>query len=388
MRFSDTIAGARNLSLGAGLLREEYWYKDRSSVLMVGANPSISGTTRGVIFSPLVDLLILGGVSILCFGLCQAIDFVTPYFKLNNLGIQIVFFLSLLINQPHYSATYYRVYRSWAETKRYAVVAIWLPLLLAGTAVASFLAPDTVAGWFCKAYFLTVSYHYAGQTYGIALIFAHKAGITVNRLVKVSLGLPVYSSAALYLVGDEVITGRRYFMNVQLPIIGFPLWMYLLALFFLVLGVGAYIAMSFYLASQNKKLPLIAHIVVLTQLLWFTLGMRLELFTALVPMFHCLQYLLITTYFRFQELVKAGQMPAMPGLSFFKSGQFWRYYTMLIVLGLLFFNGVPNLLTFLKAGSADFAYAVVYSFVNLHHFLLDGEIWKLRKPDIGKALLT
>jgi hypothetical protein len=170
--------------------------------------------------------------------------------------------------------------------------------------------------------------------------------------------------------------------------LGFPLWAYLIALGFLVIGVGIYLAMSFYLASQNKKIPLIVHIVVLTQLLWFTLGMRLELFSLLVPLFHCLQYLLITTYFRYQELVRSGQMATMPGLSFFKSGYFWRYYILLVIFGLVFFNGIPQLLAMLKVSKPEFAYAVVYSFVNLHHFILDGEIWKLRKPDIGKALLT
>jgi len=353
---------------------------------MVSSSAAITGQPRGI-FSPAVDLLVLGGVSMLCFAICQAIDLVTPMLKVNNLGIQIIFYLSLVINQPHYSATYYRVYRSWSETKRYAVVALWLPILLSGIAVACFFSSD-LAGWFCKAYFLTVSYHYAGQTYGIALIFAHKAGLTVNRFLKVCFGLPIYSSAAVYLIGDEVITKRQYFLDVHLPMFHFPLWMYLTALFFLVIGVGVYVAMSFMLASQNKKIPLIVHIVVLTQLIWFTVGMRLELFTLLVPLFHCLQYLLITTYFRFQELVRSGQMPSMSGLAFFKSGYFWKYYVMLVVFGLVFFNGIPQLLTFLKVSKGEFAYAIIYSFINLHHFLLDGEIWKLRKPDVGKALLT
>lgn len=355
---------------------------------MVGASITLEQPQKkAVIFSPLIDLFVLGGVSVLFYAIFQAIDASTPFFMPDANGLQVIFVLSLLVNQPHYSATYYRVYRSWEQTKRYSVVSIWIPIVLVLISIWCFLAPSTVAGWFCKIYFATVSYHYAGQTYGVALIFTHKAGIQVDRLLKICMGVPIYTSAVLWLIGDETVSNRRMFSSVALPTFGFPNWTYVIALFVLIVGIGLYIAMSVYVARTERKLPLIVHIVVLSQLLWFTMAPRLEYFALYVPFFHCLQYLLITTYFYFQELVKSKKIATVSAMDFFKTLYFWRYYAVLIVVGLIIFNAIPFLLSYFKLSSSDFAYAIVYSFVNLHHFLLDGEIWKLRKPDIGKALI-
>ena len=39
------------------------------------------------------------------------------------------------------------------------------------------------------------------------------------------------------------------------------------------------------------------------------------------------------------------------------------------------------------AGAALMAAAVGLSFLNLHHFLMDGRVWKLRKPEVGKVMM-
>lgn len=355
---------------------------------MVGASISVPNQKREIsIFSPFLDAFVLGGVSILCFAVLQTMEVLTPFMHANSNVMQAVFIFGLLINQPHYSATYYRVYRSAEEARRYPVVAFWMPLVLGLIGIACFFSPTGLAPWFCKAYFLTVAYHYSGQSYGVALIFAHKAGIAVTRLLKLCVGLPIYSSGLLFLIGDEVISNHREFYDVKMPMMGFAMWHYLIAIFIVVLGVFAYVGINLKLASERKKLPLIVHIIVLSQLIWFSFGLRLEIFVLFVPLFHCLQYLLVTTYFRFQELVRSGQLIAAPSLNFLKSLYFWRYYGSLIVLGVIMFNLIPQAIGWTKVCTADFAFAIIYSFINLHHFLLDGEIWKLRKPDVGKALI-
>lgn len=356
---------------------------------MVGASISIPKPKREIaIFSPFLDFVILGGVSILCFAVLQTMELLTPFMRADDRIMQMVFVFGLLINQPHYSATYYRVYSSLSEAKRYPIVAFWMPLVLGLILVGCFFSPTGIAPWYCKAYFLTVAYHYSGQSYGVALIFAHKAGIAVNRVLKLCLGIPIYASGLLFLIGDEVISRHSEFSGVKMPMIGFTMWMYLAAIFILVLGFFAYIAMNVALARDGKKLPLIVHIVVLSQVIWFSIGLRLEIFVLFVPLFHCMQYLLVTTYFRFQELVRGGQLsPAPSTVGFLKSTFFWRYYIWLIVVGALMFNLIPHALSWMNVCTVSFGFAVIYSFINLHHFLLDGEIWKLRKPDVGKALI-
>ncbi|MBX9666502.1 MAG: hypothetical protein K2X93_02740 [Candidatus Obscuribacterales bacterium] len=337
-------------------------------------------------FSQLGDIFVLGGFSIFLYGVCVAVDRASPFLTIHPNVVQAVIVCTWLINYPHYTATYHRAYRSMGEVKRHPIVAIWLPAIMLALLAATFVFPSALGGWYCKAYFLTVAYHYAGQSYGISLIFCRRAGIDVNKFFRVCLGLPIYSSAILYIIGDELMVHRNSFLGIEMPMFHYPFWSYLLAYFGVAIGCVVYIAMTVYQRSISEKVPLVVHIIVLAQLIWFTVGMRLELFLLLVPTLHCLQYLLITTYVRFREESGEGKLSAKSANQFFKTGQFWKYYGLLITGGLLLFIGIPYLISFLKLATFQFGNAIVYSFVNLHHFLLDGEIWKLRKNDIGKAI--
>lgn len=337
-------------------------------------------------FSQLGDIFVLGGISIFLYGVCVAVDRASPFLKIHPNVVQAVIVCTWLINYPHYTATYHRAYRSMGEVKRHPIVAIWLPAIMLALLAATFVFPSALGGWYCKAYFLTVAYHYAGQSYGISLIFCRRAGIDVNKFFRVCLGLPIYSSAILYIIGDELMVHRNSFLGIEMPMFHYPFWSYLLAYFGVAIGCVVYIAMTVYQRSISEKVPLVVHIIVLAQLIWFTVGMRLELFLLLVPTLHCLQYLLITTYVRFKEESGEGKLSAKSANQFFKTGQFWKYYGLLITGGLLLFIGIPYLISFLKLATFQFGNAIIYSFVNLHHFLLDGEIWKLRKNDIGKAI--
>ena len=56
--------------------------------------------------------------------------------------------------------------------------------------------------------------------------------------------------------------------------------------------------------------------------------------------------------------------------------------------GLGLFILLPLILTSAGAGPGPLVGAVVISIVNLHHFILDGAIWKLRSAAVRQPLLT
>lgn len=122
------------------------------------------------LFAPWLDMLILGGLSIALFPLLFYIDRNAPMYYSSATMAQILLIFSILANHPHNAATYYRVYADLREARKYKYSAIWAPLLLLIPLVLSYAMPSVVAPWFFKTYFLTVSYHYAGQSYGISLI--------------------------------------------------------------------------------------------------------------------------------------------------------------------------------------------------------------------------
>ena len=61
----------------------------------------------------------------------------------------------------------------------------------------------------------------------------------------------------------------------------------------------------------------------------------------------------------------------------------WRYWTTLVAGGIALFLPVPWLASY--GWHLDFTASVfiVAAIVNLHHFMIDGVVWKLRNPRVG-----
>lgn len=92
---------------------------------------------------------------------------------------------------------------------------------------------------------------------------------------------------------------------------------------------------------------------------------------------HCAQYLWITTFYAKKEQAPAGAPPF----------SLWRYYLCLVIGGIALFIPGPWLASrILKRDLAE-SFIIFMALVNLHHFILDGAIWKLRDGRIAKLLL-
>jgi hypothetical protein len=153
-------------------------------------------------------------------------------------------------------------------------------------------------------------------------------------------------------------------------------------------SVALYVALN--VATHRREgrvFPPVVNIMVAAHIVWFTM-VQFPILMAVVPFLHCLQYLMVTAFFDFKEaMVRTGRKDLSPA-KYFGSRLFARYYTTQVAIGFGIFMIGPAVLSSLGAGSKALAGAVVISVVNLHHFVLDGAIWKLRKPAVGRPLLT
>ena len=120
-----------------------------------------------------------------------------------------------------------------------------------------------------------------------------------------------------------------------------------------------------------------------TQGLWFVVPIVLSWATSvatpqtryssgILAVMHSAQYLWITQYFARRE-----------------QGASWRtsaYWASVVIGGLALFLPVPWLASY--AAHVDFTASVliVTAVVNLHHFMIDGVVWKLRDPRVSRAL--
>jgi cytochrome c-type biogenesis protein CcmH/NrfG len=297
----------------------------------------------------------------------------------------------MLINAPHYGATVLRVYGNRGDRAKYRFFALHVTL-----ALAIVFAGASRSVWLASALitiYLTWSpWHFAGQNYGLALMFLRRRGIEVDARTKRLFYLSFVLSAALAMVALHGGVGQ---FSVTVPTLEAPTAPRLLSLgipaaltkgLFAVFG-AAYVACLAAVAwrlrrtgSWSDQAP--AWTLVCTQALWYTVpvlsmteGESLAFAAVWVSAAHSLQYLWVTAYY-------AKRSPAHERVGPFLVKTLAAGTAVTILPALLF---APDLFGRLPwdAGLA----ITTFSIVNIHHFILDGAIWKLRDGGIARVLL-
>ena len=354
------------------------------------------------LFGPAPDLLLGCGLGyILLFAAFLLAG--TDRHAIAALGI--VPLISILTGTPHYGATLLRVYEKREERRAHAVFAIWITAVIWGLFYLGLYS--AMLGSLLVTLYLTWSpWHYTGQNYGIAVMFLRRRGVPLDagtkRLVYLSFLLS-YGLTLLALHGSD--QGGTYsaftpyqggaFRLIRLGIPS-PFWEGAFVVTGVVyLGLLVLAARALLRHASARDLAPTATLA-LTQMLWFSLPTAarfggllgpegpLSLDATAYAFFwvatgHSVQYLWITTFYA------AGSRSAGPRsfylLKTLAAGSFiWSVPGLvygLTVLGTRF-GGV--------AQGADI-FVLLAAVVNLHHFVLDGAIWKLRDGRVAKILI-
>lgn len=356
-----------------------------------------SAPSRGWLFGPVPDLMLgCGGAYLLIFlALGAAGDWIEGLLPLGLLAIPI-----LALSVPHYGATLLRVYERKEDRSAYRFFALWTTLPIALWFVAG--VPNEWLGSALITLYLTWSpWHYSGQNYGIALLLLGRRGVSVAPAVKrwlyasfllsfalVFVAAHTEGAAATYAPGS--LDGASYrFLR-----LGFPLQ---ISAWLVVALLGAYaVALVAGVAGLRRSAGWVALApalcVVALQALWFSLPVlsratgwldtwapfaatRFEYAFLWIALAHAVQYLWITTYFAGRSGVEPRRASYL-GKCLLAGAAVWGVPTLLFgpdLLGTRAFD----------AGGALLAAAAV----NVHHFVLDGAIWKLRDGRIARILL-
>ncbi len=294
--------------------------------------------------------------------------------------------LALLFNYPHFMATVYRAYHAYDEFTKYRIFTVHVTLLLACAGLIAHLWYPLLP-WIFTLYICWSPWHYTGQNYGLLMMFARRAGVTPTESERQALHLAFIASYLLLLFSfhtgpssDALILSLGLPAKFTLPVRG------MLGLFFL--GASGWALFSLARRSSWKAL-LPSVTLTTTQFLWFLLPALIELLrgkevpqtrysSGILAVLHSAQYLWITSYYQAKEARAAGQT----------SWSFPRYLLTLVVGGIALFIPGPWLAS--RIFHADFAasFLTFTALVNLHHFILDGAIWKLRDSRIASLLLN
>lgn len=293
--------------------------------------------------------------------------------------------LSLAVVGPHYAATYRRAYTSRAIVAAHPLVTIAVPLALAAVALAALRFPSTVAPIYFAVYVVWSGYHYSGQSLGVAMIYPLRQGARLAPDEKRLLALPLHVSWLLSLLGLlrlDVEARNPAYGIVQrsfLSSFALPTWALAAGVAALLASFSAVAIVAVRRRRRGVPLPWPTVAVLLAQTLWFGGALYSPFFNiALVPIFHGLQYLALTSWHNLKERRALGS-PIGPRA-------FAVYVMTVLLLGFVINPGL-----FAAAGSwvgdAAVVSATVITFVNLHHFLLDGRIWRMREATVRKSFV-
>jgi hypothetical protein len=336
---------------------------------------------RGIYFvNGWVDVALVGGLSVLAGLILWGLDARGHPDPVPGLA----FFLGWLVNWPHFSASSYRLYHSKSNIAQYPVTALGIPFLMLAVVIGAFSSPLTVAPTLVKLFLLWSPFHFMGQSVGITLLYARRSGFPVGRLDRAVYSGFFYASYLSVVVSKEVDPSLGVFGGVLYPRLGLPGWMATAtqiavilygALFLLQLGRTA--------LGARRPIPPILLLPAVTQLLWFEIGRRVPSYDQMVPFFHALQYLLIAWAMQLKERLAASGAVGSKSFVLWESS---KWYLLNLVGGALLFGLIPRAAT--RLGFAlEFTQPVLFAAIQIHHFFVDGVIWKLRNPNVGNPLL-
>ena len=296
------------------------------------------------------------------------------------------YLLALVFNYPHFMATAYRAYRSYDEVTRYRFYTIHVALLLAGAGVSAHLWYPLLP-WIFTLYICWSPWHYTGQNFGLAMMFARRAELSPGENERRALHLSFIASYLMLLLSFHTgPSGDPMIISLGLPAVVTLPARIALATFFLGASGWALYSLG---RRGGWKATLPTATLVTTQFLWFLLPALIELASGkevpqtryssgILAVLHSAQYLWITSYYQRKEARAAGNV----------SWSFARYLLILVVGGIALFVPGPWIVS--RVFHADFgaSFLTFTALVNLHHFLLDGAIWKLRDSRIARFLLN
>ncbi|MEZ4278911.1 MAG: hypothetical protein R3F21_04730 [Myxococcota bacterium] len=344
------------------------------------------GSRPSAITTPFWDAFLTGGVSIV------GMSAVFAYLLIA--GRPIAFSdadwiaLTILVNSTHFMASYRLLYSSRAEIAAHRWSTIGVPALLLGTLVGAAFIParDTIYAWLVLLSSIYLAWHYTGQAWGMVSVFGRLAAIDFTPRERFLIRFGLRMLLALHVL---------YALAGRLPPpawIAPATWIRLYGWAFQ--GVCALAAISFaagafaFVAARRRhgRLPLRIVLPWASIYLWYPFWYFIPGGFLFVQLSHALQYL------AFPLRVEANRHAAV-ALQSARSPALHAVivYLGLVVAGAAILNGAPLAARWIGEGwySTPDARAIFMAFTNcvaIHHYFIDGAIWKLSNPKVRREL--
>ena len=350
---------------------------------MSGHPTEVMRPRPAAIFSPTIDLLCVGGLSILVLVplLLSGLD------RLDFVSLAALAWAQILINMSHFMASYRIVYRDKAMMLRHKWATLGVPLLLVLYMLIAIRqaehGPPLLVGLLVLASSCYLAWHYTGQVWGMMASYAWLEGVKYEplerRLIRTSL--------RILLVWHVVWAIHIWFgqTTVSEPAWVEPLYHLASAAGIVALGLGAAGLVKVRLRTGRWP-PARAVVAWLAIFVWYVALARWGLAGLfVVQLAHALQYLEFPARVEFNRAIRS-----RPGTAF---RHMVIYTVILLAVSLVVARLVPGAamssVAVLVGDERRSVIPVLFlTFINIHHYFTDGVIWKISNPEVRKELFA
>jgi hypothetical protein len=342
-------------------------------------NPSARGFATALIgrsfVNPLFDYLVIGGGVSLFLTAVVLLD----RDRGNIVDQAALPWFMLIFNSAHFASSTVRLYTKPGTYQALPFLTMAFPLVV--------LAVLTTCLWFAgsagphlQSLYLTWSpYHYAAQAYGLAVVYAYRSGCQLStgnkRLLWWTSLLPFFYA----FVGDQG-SGLHWLLPPALLANPHVDAVHLFLVRVLPWGAfaGALFLMARVAGSSSGPLPLISILMLVANAAWWCLLPQHAFVWATI--FHGLQYLAIVTIFHVND--QMGRPDNRHGRLYHVA---W-FYGVSLLLGYGLFSCLPWGFVAAGFGMAE-SIVLVVAVINIHHFIVDAFIWRLKKGDGNRKIV-
>lgn len=354
------------------------------------------------IVSPAMDSLLIGGLSIILFAACYLF---LPSGENNHALGWTFFYLSFVVNFPHFMATYYFLYKDYRadllKKKSFFWAGVIAPLVMfAGMTFLLILTEENkdpkYISYLANLLFFLVGHHYVKQVYGCYMVTSAKQKIYYNKTESWNMWFLLMLMWMMSFIGSN--SGVVYyhdFFGIKYSTLGLSsIWM-----------KTCYILLSFcffhtiYLwgkryIDHNQRPPLSGLLAVASLFLWYYPPFYHKTFFLMIPFFHSLQYLLFAYSFKLNkdkhesEHESANHTEKEQRKKFLLSST--QFFAVIILTGYLFWEFIPKKLD--STYQLDSYYGptlfmfLFHIFLNIHHYLIDNVIWRKDNQQVKQFL--
>src|SRR5579862_1102990 len=169
--------------------------------IMDPSKPAAPARTQPLYFinAPL-DYALIGMISIIAFALLYGLK----KSDRTETVILLAAKAAWVCNWPHFAATSYRLYHSRDNIRQYPLTALLIPWLVLAGVFASIAAPRTIAPYFVMIFLIWSPYHFSGQSVGISMIYARRAGFFVGKVERFALSGFIFGTYLTQTIRSQV----------------------------------------------------------------------------------------------------------------------------------------------------------------------------------------